>query len=206
MMTVYAVIPHDRAMQLRDVLTAGEGMQIVDVLRHDAQTTSGFLQLRHKAVSSVGPGVRIKHAAAVEAVKLFRIRLKKMMADDFLRRVIILLLIQSVNAAEVRNSAFRGCARAGKKDDALPSIQDFLQRLNLFFHTCNSPFSDFSCVPDLFQLLLCFLFRLSFIGRRSTSLFPVIGKISREPASILSRFDRCVIIKIKKGCLCARWF
>ena len=176
MMTVYAVIPHDRTMQLRDVLTAGEGMQIVDVLRHDAQTTSGFLQLGHKAVSGVGPGVRIKHAAAVEAVKLFRIRLKKMMADDFLRRVIILLLIQSVNAAKVRNSAFRGRTRTGKKDDALPSIQDFLQRLNLFFHTCNSPFSDFSCVPDWFSFFFAFFSDYLVIGSDRPLCFRSSGR------------------------------
>ena len=129
MMTMNVVVAHDRAMQLRNLSAACQRMQIVDVLGDDAQTPPGSLQFCDKAVSGVGLSIGINHAAAVKAIEFLWVFLKKMVADDFFRRVIVLLMIQAIDAAEIRNSTFRGCAGAGKKDDAFSVIHDGLQLL-----------------------------------------------------------------------------
>ena len=71
--------------------------------------------------------VRLKaqgqHLILIELVKLLRMAPKEPAGNDLLRGKIILLMIQTVHAPEVRDSALRGYARAAEKDN-IPALAD----------------------------------------------------------------------------------
>ena len=77
----------------------------------------------------VGLGVQIEHLVAVKAEKFLRVSLVEAVAEDGLRRVIVLLAVEPVRAAEIRDAALRADPRAAEKDNVIalgnPASQGF---------------------------------------------------------------------------------
>ena len=63
--------------------------------------------------------------------------LKKRMAQNRLRRIVILHMIQPVHAPEIRDAALRGDTRTAEEDDAVALLDDLFQRRN---HNKKRPF------------------------------------------------------------------
>ena len=74
-------------------------------------------------MSSVRLRVRKQHLVPVESVKFLRLSHIEGMAQDRLRRIIILLVVQSVRTPEIRNMALRGHAGTAEKYDIAALIQ-----------------------------------------------------------------------------------
>ncbi len=104
-------------MQLEHVFASGSLVQTVDVLRDDGGQLARPLQLRQLAVRRVGLCVQSEHFVLIKTVKFLRLRHKERMTEDGLRRIIIFLIVQTVDTAEVRDSAFRRHARTAEKDN-----------------------------------------------------------------------------------------
>ena len=115
-------------------------MQPVDVLGHHCQQFSGLFQLRQLFVRRIGLCRETDHLVPVKPVKILGMPFKISMAEDGLRRHVILLVIQPILAAEVRDAAFCGNACAAKKDDPVRRIHPFLQLFDFFFIHGDSPF------------------------------------------------------------------
>ena len=67
----------------------------------------------------VGLGVKWQHLIPVETEESFRLLHKEGVRKNGFRRVIILLIIESVHAAEIRDAAFRGNAGTTEEDDSM---------------------------------------------------------------------------------------
>ena len=83
------------------------------------------LQLCQPQVGSVGLCPLHNELIPVEPVELLGVLLPEGMAQDGLGRVIVLLVVQAVHAAEIGDAAFGGDPRAAKKDDAVALGNDF---------------------------------------------------------------------------------
>ena len=114
---LHAVVAQDAAVQLADVAAAGLLMEAVDVLGDDGGQLAPFLPAGQLFVSGVRFCVRAEHLFTVKTVELLRMVQEKMMAQNLLRRPGVMLVIQPVHAAEIRDSALGGHARPAKKHD-----------------------------------------------------------------------------------------
>ena len=107
-------------------------METIDVLGDDAGQLARFFQLRQLLMGSVGLGIEIEHFVAIEIIEFLGMLKKKVKAQHFFRRIFIFLVIQSIDAAEVRNSAFRGYACAAKKNNGIAFVDHGLESGNRF--------------------------------------------------------------------------
>ena len=114
-------------MKFVDTLAARRLMQPVNVLRDHSGQLAVLLPLRQLFVSCVGFGGQNQHFIPVETVKLFRIPVEKGVGKDLFRRIIILLIVQPVRAAKVRDPALRGDAGTAEKDDPAAGIDQLLK-------------------------------------------------------------------------------
>ena len=89
-------------MQFHHIFAAGLLVQSVYVLRHNTLKLSGFFKLCKLVMRDVRLCIKTEHLVTVESVKLLRMLPVKCMAQDGLGRVIILLIIKSVHASEIR--------------------------------------------------------------------------------------------------------
>ena len=89
-------------MQLHYIFAAGLLVQSVYVLRHNTLKLSGFFKLCQLVMRDVRLCIKAEHLVTVESVKLLRMLPVKCMAQDGLGRIIILLIIKSVHASEIR--------------------------------------------------------------------------------------------------------
>ena len=108
-------------------------MQPVDVLGDDRAELARFFQLRELVVRGVGLFVEAEHLVAVEAVEFPGLFDKEGVAENLLGRIVVLLIIQSVHAAEVGDAAFGAHARSAEKHDAFAFVDDLLQ----LFYSCH---------------------------------------------------------------------
>ena len=150
-----AVIAEDRTVQLQNLFAAGFLVQAVDILRDDRLQLPRLLQLGQFPVSRVRLRVQGQHLILVETVEFFRFPHKKCMADDRLRRIVILHMIQTVLAPEIRNSALRRDARAAEKDDIIASVNNLLQFLNLCSIHTDPPSETFLILPYSAHISAC---------------------------------------------------
>ena len=120
-------------------------MQAVDVLGDDGLQPALPLQLCQPQVGSVGLCPLHNELIPVEPVELLGVLLPEGVAQDGLGRVIVLLVVQAVHAAEIGDAAFGGDPRAAKKDDAVALGNDFFQCRN---HKRNASFPADRCVLD----------------------------------------------------------
>lgn len=118
---VLAVISMHRAVQLVDVLATGSLMQTVYILRDNGGQLACLLQLCELFVCGVWLRVQREHLVLIKSEELLRLRLEKGMTEDGFRRKFVLLMIQAVNAAEIRNAAFRRDTGAAEKNKFLGS-------------------------------------------------------------------------------------
>ena len=102
-------------------------MQPVDILRdHGAQLARRF-QLRQLIVRGVGLGFGVEQFIPVKAEKFLRMLLIKRMTQHHLRRIVVLLMIQPVGAAEILDAAFGADAGPAEKHDTVAAVDHFLQ-------------------------------------------------------------------------------
>ena len=134
-----AVVAQGTAVELQHLPAACLLMQAVDILGDDSLQFSLGLQLCQLVVGRVGLGIGTQELAAVKTEEFLRVLLVKGVAEDGLRWVVVLLMIQPVYAAEIRDSGFRADTGATEKDDVVGPIHHFLQFADLFLHCNNLP-------------------------------------------------------------------
>ena len=119
----------------------------------------GLLQLGQLPMRRVRLRVQRQHLILVKPVELLRLPYKKSMADDRLRRILILHMIEPVLAPEVRNPALRRDARPSEEDDIVAPVDDLLQLPDLIrIHCCllSPSRSIHSFIPPFPKILPCF--------------------------------------------------
>lgn len=87
-----------------------------------AFSSSATLQM-----SLVGLFVKAKHFVSVKPVKFFGAFLKKAVAQNQLGRIIIFLIIKTVNTAKIRNPAFGAHACTAKKHNSSAFVNNALK-------------------------------------------------------------------------------
>ena len=93
-------------------------------------------------MGGIGLRVQEEHLVAVEAEEFFRLAAVESVAENRLRRIIILLVIEAVHAPKIRNPAFRGHPCPAEKYYIVVFLHNFLQFFDDFpiiFH--NNPLS-----------------------------------------------------------------
>ena len=81
-------------------------------------------------VRLVGLFVKTEHFVAVKAVEFRGSPLKKCVAEYFLGRIIVLLVVKSVNASEIGNTAFSAHSRSAEKYNSLAVVNYVLKLFN----------------------------------------------------------------------------
>ena len=117
-----AGIPERTAVQFPHGLTACRLMQAVYVLRNDGGKLSRSFKFSKFFMGNVRLNAADNELRPVKAVEFGRIRMKKVRTQNGLGRIIPLLMVQAVNAPEVRDAAFGRNPRAAKKNNPLALI------------------------------------------------------------------------------------
>ena len=133
----------DASVKLKDFPAPGRLMQPVDILGYDPGHLSFFFPFSQFQMSPVGCCLQGKHLVPVKPEKVFRFSHKKGVGEHLLRRIIVFLIVQAVHAAEVRNPALGGNARASEKNDIFSLVHPLLQKI--VFHA----------FPPFFQVSGC---------------------------------------------------
>ena len=126
-MAFFTVIAKYRAVKLQDSLASGGLMESIDILRDHSTHLSGMFQLRQLFMGGVRLSFWEEHLIPVKTEKFFRMGTVKAVAQYGLRRIVVLLMVQTVHAAEVRNPAFGGDAGTAEKYNVIVGINDLLQ-------------------------------------------------------------------------------
>ena len=113
-------------------------MQTVDVLRYNGTTLALAFPLGQLEVSRVRLCIERQHFRTIEAVKLLGFAQEERMAENGLRRVFVLLVVQTVHRAEIRNAALGRYARTAEKDDIVAAVDPLSQFSNLLIHDISS--------------------------------------------------------------------
>ena len=119
-------------MQLINILTSGLLVKAVDVLCDHCAELPGLLHFRKLSVRCVRLRIEYQHLVLIESVKLLRVRLKERMADDGLRRILVLHMIEPVLTSKVRDAALRRYPGAAEKDNIAAPVHNSLKLLYLF--------------------------------------------------------------------------
>ena len=122
-----AVVAQGAAVQLQHVFAARRLMQPVDVLGDHRLQPALSLKSGQTQMGGVGPGVLHDQLGPVKSVEFLRIRFKKAAADDLFRRVLPLLVVQTVHAAEIRDAALGAHPRAPEKHNIVALCDQILQ-------------------------------------------------------------------------------
>ena len=101
-------------------------MQTVDVLRDDRGQLACLLQLRKLAVRGIRELVQREHLVLIELVELLGLVKEERMAQNDLRGIVVFLIVQSVDTAEIRNAALGRNTGAAEKDDAVVFVNHAL--------------------------------------------------------------------------------
>ena len=121
-------------MQLQHVFAAGRLMQSVDILRYNGAQLALALQLRKAQMRTIGLHAVDNELCPMKPVILLRVTLKEAVAQNCLRRVLPLLIIQAVNAAEIRYPALGADSCAAEKHDIVALRDPFFKLVNLSVH------------------------------------------------------------------------
>ena len=127
-MAARAVSAQDAPVQLEHVFAPRRLVQPVDVLRDQGAQLAFALQLRQAQVRPVGLRAVHHQLRVVEAVILLRVAVKERPREDGLRRIVPLLVVEPVHAAEIRYAALGGHAGPAEKDDVV-ALRDPLAEL-----------------------------------------------------------------------------
>ena len=100
-----AVVAQGASVQLEDILAARRLMQPVDILRNDGLELSLALQLGKAQMRTVGLGAVHDELVPMEFIVFLRMRHEKRVAQDRLGRIVILLVIEAVHTAKIRDAA-----------------------------------------------------------------------------------------------------
>ena len=133
-MAFKTIIAVDAAVQLQNLFAAGHLVQAVNILGHNGHQLARGLQLRQLAVRRIGAGGQTKHFLPVKIKKLRRVTDKKTVAEDGLRGIGVLLMVQAVYGTKIRDSAFGGDAGPAEKNDTARIIYQLLQFIGLIGH------------------------------------------------------------------------
>ena len=129
-------------MEINDAFAARGLMEPVDVLRDDGTELSFLLELRETPVRRVRLHRFIRdELGAVKAEKLFGVPLKERMAQNRLRGIFVLLPVQPVCTAEIRDAGLRGHARAAEKDDVVAPGDPLAEHRDIVLHGNTPPFT-----------------------------------------------------------------
>ena len=134
-----AVGAKDTAVKLQHILAAGSLVQPVDILGQHRPELSLLLQPRKGQMGPVGLYAVNDQLFPVEAVILLRVASEKACAENGLRRVLPLLVVQSVHTAKVGNSRFRTDSGPAKKHDVVTFGYPLSQGLYFFVHFRDLP-------------------------------------------------------------------
>src|SRR5574344_1533564 len=115
LVTVHAVIAECAAVQFEHVFTAGSLMKTVDILCNNCLKFSCLFHLCQFEMCVIRFYSFNNEFFTVKTVEFSRICVKKASADDLFRRILPLLVVQTVYAAEIRNSAFSGNTCSAEK-------------------------------------------------------------------------------------------
>ena len=124
------------SMELVDFLAAGQLVQAVDVLCDHADQLALLFQLGQGLMGPVGLGPGGDEVVLVIVEERYRIALEEIDGQHLFgaSAVVVLRVIQTVFAAEIRHTALGGYAGAAEKDDALRFVQYLFQ---FFVHGCS---------------------------------------------------------------------
>ena len=106
-------------------------MQPVDILGHNRGKFSLFFPFGEFFVRRIRLRIELQYFIPIKPEKRFRHSAKKSRGKDFLRRIIVFLIVQSIYASKIRNARFRTHTRAAKKYDA-PALAN--PRFQRFIH------------------------------------------------------------------------
>ena len=120
------VVAQGGAVELIDHLAASGLVEAVDVLGDHGLELAGPLQLSQLQVGGVGLGAVDEHLVPVELVELPGVFYEEAVAQNGFGRIVVLLAVQAVHAAEVGDAALGGYARAAEEDDAFTFVNPFL--------------------------------------------------------------------------------
>ena len=138
-----AVGAQNAAVKLQHLLAAGSLMQTVNILSDDGPELAPLFKLGKLQVSPIGHNTVDDQLFPVKTVILSRVTDKKAAGEDSFGRVLPLLVIQSVHAAEIRNSRLCTDSGTAEKNDILALVHQFFQFGNVFVHGRTSPFNLF---------------------------------------------------------------
>ena len=104
---VQAVVPGHRAVQFPDSFAARQGVEGVDVLGHHGDEFPLLFQKGQGLVGLVGLDALHQDLVAVEAEELLGVLEEEGVAEDGLRGIVVLLVVQTVHAPEIGDARFR---------------------------------------------------------------------------------------------------
>ena len=112
-MAVLAEIAVDTAVQFQDVFTTAFLMETVDILSNDGFQLARLFQFSQLFVGHIrlGRKGRVQDFVPVEPVKFIGVLFIKRVGQHRFRRIFVMLVIQPVFTAEIRDAAF--CGNAG---------------------------------------------------------------------------------------------
>ena len=120
------VIPMYTAVKLQHLPASRHLVEAVNVLGNDRLKLPPLLQPGQGLVGLVWDSIGKQHPVLIKSVEFLRIPHIKAMAYDGLRRVLILLVIEPVHTAEIRNPAFRGYSGSAKEHNVITAANPFL--------------------------------------------------------------------------------
>ena len=114
------------AVKLQHLPASRHLVEAVNVLGNDRLKLPPLLQPGQGLVGLVWDSIGKQHPVLIKSVEFLRIPHIKAMAYDGLRRVLILLVIEPVHTAEIRNPAFRGYSGSAKEHNVITAANPFL--------------------------------------------------------------------------------
>ena len=101
-------------------------MEAVDILCHDRLEFSGFLPGRQLLMCLVRLHAGCQQLIPVEFEELLRVRPVKGVRQHGLGRIFVLLVIEPVLAAEIRDTGLRGDTGSAEEHDVVTLVRQFL--------------------------------------------------------------------------------
>ncbi len=117
-----------------DFFTSGFLMEAVDVLGYNGLQLAGLFKLGKLFMRDIGFNAVDQDLITVETIEFGRFFHKKRMAQYGFGRIIVFLIIESVNAAEIGNTALCGYTRASEEDYGVAGPYHFVKSVQLIIH------------------------------------------------------------------------
>ena len=122
-------------------------MKSVNILGNDCLQLALLLPLCQLPVCRIGLGRETKHLILIKTEELFRLLPVKGMTQNGFRRVIILLMIQSIHTPEVWDSTLRRHSCSTEKYNIITVINHLTQLFHrIHTHRIHTLSPSFTCV------------------------------------------------------------